>query len=337
MPTALLDVPAGAVDKALARVADWDGPGYRPGEGSTRQLWELLATTAAHDLGIARAIEPVLDARAILAQANHPPLPSHLSPASSWGVFAAEGPVAPLEAHQDGEEWVLDGVKPWCSLAGLLDGALVTARTADGGRRLFAVELADPRVTQMSEPWTARGLAEIPSTPVRFDAVAAFPVGEAGWYLSRPGFWWGGIGVAACWYGGSVGVSRRVLEKARSSANGANEGLQGALGQLDERLADARRALAEAAILVDAAVAAPVATAAETWRLLAMRVRATVARCCEDVLRIAADALGPAPLAQEERHAKRVADLALYIRQHSAWREAVSLGGLIVEPGRDPW
>ena len=38
------------------------------------------------------------------------------------------------------------------------------------------------------------------------------PVGETdllgppGWYTDRPGFWWGGGGVAAVWLGGAFGV-----------------------------------------------------------------------------------------------------------------------------------
>jgi hypothetical protein len=36
--------------------------------------------------------------------------------------------------------------------------------------------------------------------------------------------------------------------------------------------------------------------------------------------------LGPAPLAQDERHARRVADLQLYVRQHHAERDEATLG-----------
>ena len=204
-----LDVPR-TVDDALR--ADLAGPTCSPARARRRELWELLATLGATDLGVARAVEPHLDARAILAQAGMPDRDGR-----TWGVFAAEGPGVRLDAVDDGDGWRLDGTKPWCSLAGVLDAALVTAHLAGGGRALFAVDLHDPGVRLLDQAWASRGLAEIPSTAVAFDDVAATPVGAPGWYLERPGFWWGGIGVAACWFGGAVGIGRRVHAEAAAA------------------------------------------------------------------------------------------------------------------------
>jgi hypothetical protein len=41
--------------------------------------------------------------------------------------------------------------------------------------------------------------------------------------------------------------------------------------------------------------------------------------------------LGPAPLAFEEEHVRRVADLELYLRQHHADRDLAALGQLVVD------
>ena len=60
--------------------------------------------------------------------------------------------------------------------------------------------------------------------------------------------------------------------------------------------------------------------------LLALRTRAVVADAVEQVLRQAAHALGPAPLAFDAGHAARVADLELYVRQHHAERDLAALG-----------
>jgi hypothetical protein len=49
-----------------------------------------------------------------------------------------------------------------------------------------------------------------------------------------------------------------------------------------------------------------------------------------------AHALGPAPLAQETEHARRVADLELYVRQHHAERDEAALGRKIIS-GERPW
>src|SRR3954454_4426872 len=82
----------------------------RPGQGHTAELWELLGALAVGDLGVARAVEPHLDALAILDQAGPETRfegfdgPDGLA----WGVFAAEGPAATLTAKPDGAGWRLD-------------------------------------------------------------------------------------------------------------------------------------------------------------------------------------------------------------------------------------
>ena len=63
----------------------------------------------------------------------------------TWGVYAAEGPGVRLEAVDDGDGWRLSGTKPWCSLAGVLDAALVTAHLAGGGRGAVRGRPARPR------------------------------------------------------------------------------------------------------------------------------------------------------------------------------------------------
>ncbi|KQR65641.1 hypothetical protein [Frigoribacterium sp. Leaf172] len=326
------DVP-GALRLAVSLTDGDGGAAPVPGAGRTADLWRALATLAAHDLGAARAVEPHLDAIAILSQAvDAGQLPGTTRASSagvSWGVFAAELPGARLEALPVGDGWALSGEKGWCSLAGVLDSALVTAWAGDE-RRLFAVDLRQPGVEVAEGAWHARGLVEIPSGPVRFDAVEATPVGEPGWYLERAGFSWGGIAVAACWYGGAVGVARELH---RSVVRRDPEPFSAAaLGAVDERLSDARRALAEAATLVDSGAAT-----GDEGRLLAKRVRATVAHAADDVLTRVGRALGPAPLVSDDAHAKRVADLGLYLRQHHAERDDAALGRQLRESAVAPW
>ena len=326
------DLPS-SVDEALGLATLLDDHDAVPGRGRTRELWELLAAIAAHDLGAVRAIEPHLDAMAIFEQAHNDRVTDAAHDADrTWGVFAAEGGDDPLIAtwdEFDGEEgvprWTLSGTKPWCSLAGRIDAALVTARTSEGERRLFAVELSDPGVHVDESAWQARGLTEIPSGPVRFDDVLALAIGEADWYLTRPGFTWGAIGVAACWFGGAVGIARTVHAAAVAKPNPF---LLMHLGAIDSLLTSCSLALADAAARVDAG--APT-------RVPAKRVRAIVADAVEQVIARAGHALGPAPLALDSAHAKRVADLQLYVRQHHAEKDLASLGEAIVSDGDAPW
>ncbi|WP_308726688.1 PIG-L family deacetylase [Clavibacter sp. VKM Ac-2542] len=331
--------PAWTTERALALAVALGDGGARPGAGGTADLWEALATLAAADLGIARTVEPHLDALAILDQerdaagddgARRDDPYAGDAAARTWGVFAAEGGGDPLMAvaDADGPDAVrLSGTKPWCSLAGSLTHALITAAVDDGSRGLFAVDLRQDGVEVVPGAWVARGLVEVPSGPLRMRDVAARRVGAPGWYLERPGFHWGGIQVAACWYGGAVGLARTLLRAA--SREGADRLLLMHLGAVDAALDGARASLAEAAGLVDRGLAS-----GEEGRLLAKRVRAVVARAVDETLTHVAHALGPAPLAQDADHAKRVADLGLYVRQHHAERDDASLGGALAEAVR---
>jgi hypothetical protein len=65
--------------------------------------------------------------------------------------------------------------------------------------------------------------------------------------------------------------------------------------------------------------------------MLALRTRAIVAAAAEKTIRSVGHALGPAPLAFEEEHVRRVADLELYLRQHHADRDLAALGQLVVD------
>lgn len=312
-----------------------------PASGETRVLWELLASTAAVDVGVARVLEPHLDALAILRQAAETGSPAALGdigagPQSSWGVYAAEGPGVRVTASPHADGWVLEGVKPWCSLAAHVSHALVTAHTGDGARRLFAVNMRVPEVTAEPGPWVSRGLRQVVSAPVRFERAPAVPVGGDQWYLTRPGFAWGGAGVAACWWGGAVGVARALVAAAQSRE--PDQLALAHLGAVDTALAGARATLAETARLVDASRAAATAdTSADSPAVIARRARNVVAAAAETVLSHVAHALGPAPLALDEEHARRVADLQVYLRQHHAERDEASQGRDLIAAGGSPW
>ena len=262
-------------------------------------------------------MEPHVDALAILAESGAPSPPR--TPA--WGVFAAEGPGVRLEAGRSGDGWLLDGTKPWCSLGGDLSHALVTAWVDDSARGLFAVDLGHDRRTPPRGRVARARAARHPlsSGPLRLRRRPR-PVGEPGWYLRRDGFAWGGIGVAAVWYGGAVGVARRLLRQRGDRT--PDQVAHAALGTVDTALVGAR------------AVAAPTPPAASTPATAdgaagrpARAAGATgVADAVDAVLTAAEHALGPGPLALEPEHAARVADLRLYLRQHHAERDSAALG-----------
>ncbi len=308
----------GDVRRALELAARWGRRLPAPGKGHTAHLWEALATLGAVDLTVARSVEPHLDALAILDEERD----------GTWGVWAAEGPGVRLRAAPTPDGATLSGRKPWCSLAADLTHALVTAWVDDERRQLFAVDLRQPGVTAVDAPWVSRGLSAVRSTPVDFDGAVATPVGEPGWYLRRDGFAWGGIGVAAIWYGASVGLARRIWRQAAERE--LDQVGQLHLGRVDVALTAASSVLLGAAQAVDSGDAA-----GDDGMLLALRVRQVVADAAESVLLAADHALGPGPLTTEEEHAARVADLRVYLRQHHAERDTATLGRLV--SGASPW
>lgn len=310
-----------------------------PGRGATRTLWESLATLGAIDLSLARMLEPHLDATAILAEASRPRQTTSDVAAvpdvgqGTWGVFAAEGAGMRVVAGRQGDRVVLSGRKPWCSLAGSLSHALVTAWVDENRRGLFAAPLTHPGVeVDDAAGWVARGLRDVPSVPVSFTDVPAVPIGEPGWYLERPGFAWGGIGVAVIWFGATVAIARRVFEQARQRQ--LDQIGQSHLGAIDAAIIGARSVLSSAADLADRGT-----TDRAEAAVAALRCRRVAAETAETVLWRSDHALGPAPLALEEEHATRVADLRLYVRQEHAERDQAALGRALVTGAYDasPW
>ena len=289
-----------------------------PGHGRTLERWRALVDLAADGLSLARLAEAHVDALAILHELDGGAAPA----GSRWGVWAARPPEAPLTARQDGDRWRLDGTKPWCSGARACTHALVTA-DAEDGYRLFAVELAGAR--PLPDTWPAVGMAGSDSLSVDLTGLDAVPVGGPGAYLERPGFWHGGMAVAACWHGGAVGVGRALLASCRSDPHALAH-----LGAVDAALSGGAAALQAAAAAVDAD---PQDRAAAVHRLAA-RLRAQTERSATEVLDRVGRALGAGPLCRDARHAMLAADLPVYLRQSHAEADLAGLGELARE--RDP-
>jgi alkylation response protein AidB-like acyl-CoA dehydrogenase len=299
--------------------------------GTAGRVFATLAAVAATDVATARTVEPHLDALTILAQAG-----VDAPPDSTWGVFAAEAPGLRLEARPDPTDdggFVLDGTKPWCSLASTLSHALVTVHVGDD-RRLVAVDLRQDGVHPHDDAWVARGLPDVPSGPVDFSGVPARPVGDPGWYLRRPGFAWGGIGVAACWWGGAVGLAR--ILRTHAAARPDSDLLRAALGAVVVDLADAEDALAGAARRIDASADDTTSTAPD-WSLLAQVVRSRVRRAVDAVRTRVVHTIGPGPLTSDPAVAARVADLELYVLQDHGDRDLARIGRMVLERGGVAW
>ena len=297
-----------------------------PGSGETLARWRALASVAARDLGLVKLFEGHTDALAILAELGVPALPA----GSRWGVWAAEAPGARVLATPlaDGQ-LRLTGTKAWCSGAHAVSHALVTAWLGDQPV-LAALALDQPSISISTCHWHAVGMRATASGDVTFNETPARQLGAPHGYVRRAGFWQGGAGIAACWYGAAAGVAGMMAGAvaARPDAHRLAH-----MGAVEVALAGAAAVLRATAAQIDAHPADELMSAA-------LRARLVVEAAATTVMDHAGRALGAAPLCRNERFARAMADLPVFLRQSHAERDLAALGERSLEQrgdGGDPW
>jgi len=293
-----------------------------PGSGRTLERFQQLAEVGGHDLGLCKLFEGHTDALAIIEQLGGSP-----TPGSTWGMWAAEPPQARVKASPAGHMVALHGRKAWCSGAAVLSHALLTAWDGDDQQQLVAVALDQPGVTVTEQGWQAVGMAATGSVEVLFDGAEAQAIGNPGDYLQRPGFWQGGIGIAACWYG----AARQIADALRIQCEQRPEPHALAhLGAVDSALQAAADVLRFSALHIDA-------HPEDNAELLARRARAVVEQSAEQVMREVGRALGAGPFCKDRHFARLSADLPVFLRQSHAERDLAALGQLVAGQSAEAW
>lgn len=207
---------------------------------------------AGCDLSLAKLFESHADALAILKELGDL---DGAPPGGSWAAWAAEPPDARvIVSATDGHRVTLKGKKAWCSGAVHLSHALMTVWEADGsGPFLAKAGFRQAGVCVSLQGWNAVGMAATGSVDVHFSGATATLVGETGAYLCRPGFWHGGAGSAACWYGGAVRLAQALQDVARVQArSGSNDLHHAALCKVDLAMQQTAALLRDAAGWIDA-------------------------------------------------------------------------------------
>lgn len=296
-----------------------------PAQGRTLERWQALAEVAHHDLSLAKLYEGHADALAILSELRAPQdiVGSHAQ--SMWCTWAAEPPGerVTLQADADGGAGTvrLAGTKPWCSGAEHATHALLTAWWPDGrGPQLVAVDLLQTGISVSTQRWRAIGMADSSSGDVSFHQARGVLVGGVGDYLSRPGFWQGGAGIAACWWGGARALGGALhAAVAQSPAALRTPFRLAALGRVDVALGATAALLQQAAAWIDAHPKDDALRAA-------LRARQAAEACARRVLDDVGRALGATPFCRDADFARRAADLPVFIRQSHAERDDATLG-----------
>ena len=294
-----------------------------PGGGQTLLRFSLLAQVAGHNLSLCKLFEGHTDALAIMADLNSAAPPA----GSTWGMWAAEPPTARVQVRREGSQYLLHGRKAWCSGAGVVSHGLLTAWDAQERQQLVAVPMDQPGVTVTAEGWNAVGMGACASVDVTFENAVALAVGAPGDYLQRPGFWHGGVGIAACWYG----AAQQIAERLRKQCGQREEPHALAhLGAVDSALQAAADVLRFSALHIDA-------NPDDNAELLARRARAVVEQSAEQVIREVGRAMGAGPYCKDRHFARLIADLPVFLRQSHAERDLAALGQLIAQQPAEVW
>jgi alkylation response protein AidB-like acyl-CoA dehydrogenase len=295
-----------------------------PGGGDTWERFEALARWAGHDLSLGRLAEGHVDALAILAEAGRCPVDAD----ATYGVWAARASSGGTTARREADGWHLSGTKAFCSGSVLIDRALITADTVDG-YQLFDIAVSDHVTSVHSDSWSAVGMADSLSETLEFGGAAideACAVGGPGFYLERPGFWFGAVGVAACWYGGAAGLVDNLVA---SFDVPPSDLVTAELGYAVAHVSTMRRALKAAAEEIDED---PTDAKGEARRR-AFEIRHAVHHAATHVLTHVASAGGARPFCHDREQAQRAADLYVYLAQLHGPQGAAELGRMAREGG----
>jgi alkylation response protein AidB-like acyl-CoA dehydrogenase len=285
-----------------------------PGGGETPKRLQALRGWGATDLSFGRIAEAHTDALAILSECGHFPRSAAL-----YGVWASDAHPSRVTCERIAEnEWRIDGVKQFCSGAAFVDAALVTAQHADG---IFLFDLPIKHSRAISQPtaWASPAFADTATGPMKFDSLLISDrqrLGDAGWYLNRPGFWHGSVGPAACWAGGA-----QSLIDAAVNLNRLDPHSRAHIGALEATAWGLHAILEQAGREIDADPEDRSGTA----RVRGLKVRHLIERACAEILDRFARATGPHLLAYDPYIIRQHQALALYIRQCHGERDLADI------------
>lgn len=305
-----------AVLTTLVADRDWAALGWA-------ELIDGLLALGRTDVPLSRLAEGHIDALRVLEQAGHVPHQGAL-----YGVWASRSQRTGLRARRQAGRLVLDGSIRFASGAGLLDRALIPVWLSDTEHLLLDLDVSGLPVDDRH--WVTSAMEVSRSHTVSVEAMAVplqSQVGGANFYLSRPAFFPGGVGVAACWAGGAARVAdlthRRLHEPALP--------LVQRLGRIRVHLATAGALVRMAAERLNASLSGPSMNeegAVEGLRTLSTETRAGVAAAVHAVIGEGQRVAGPAGLAYDHDLTRAVHDLHLYVLQQNADADERLLGEL---------
>lgn len=290
-------------------------------ELSWTDLFVELRRLGRRSIPCGRLAEGHVDALRILQQAGRTPEPGAL-----YGVWASRSrgaAVTACSADENGGALLLSGTMPFASGCGVLDRSLVTVVTDTEPAQNLLVDAPVEHWKYDQDSWCSDAMTVsrsftllLDAEPVPADAV----VGEPGFYLERPAFLPGGVGVAAVWTGGAQAVLDMLV--GWLSAGTLDQAQSMRIGGIALEVDTCCALLDRAAVALDS----PADLTPDETAALCTFTRAGIGAAVRRVLQTARDCAGPAGAAHVPQLSGAIADLDLYVRQQHADRDLYSLG-----------
>ncbi len=286
-----------------------------PGSGDTSQRFRALRQMSAKNPSVGRLLEAHCDAQAIFTDANV------VIPANSALAVWASSSISRVTAQTTRYGLLLNGTQNFCGGAGIIDGALMTVSCKEGERLVF-VRMNQEGVTVDLSTWKTTAFSDASIGTVRLTNVEIADtelVGHPHFYSARPGFWWGAVGVAACW----AGITDRVIDMQRLRSTRCDEIAAVSLGLQSALCWGIDASLDVAARIIDR-------RSSESAQVPALSARYQIAVAAGTILRSVENEAGPGPLAFNPGWVQAVSELRMALGQHHGDRDLRDLGNLIL-------
>ena len=301
---------AGVLQAVLPTGSGGLGLGTEP--AGAEGLLALLTLLGRGNLALGRLLEAHVNAlrlivrfgdRAVCGQAARDAADGHL-----FGLWVTDPPGSGLRLLPGG---VLDGDKQFCSGAGHVTRAVVTAEDPGGQTRLAYASLEEGVAASPLSGGLA-GMRAAATGQVRFRHAPALPFGAPGDYLREPDFSCGAWRTSAVTLGGLQALAEELRRQLVARGRQHDPHQQARVGETLIAVETARLWIAAAAVRAESPQAD-----AEAIAYVGL-ARLAVERACLDTMERAHRSLGVAALLRSNPVERLCRDLATYLRQPAA-------------------
>jgi alkylation response protein AidB-like acyl-CoA dehydrogenase len=277
-------------------------------------LMEVLRAVGRGDLSAGRLLEAHVNAVRLVhlfgTTAQRAWVAGLVSRGGMLGVWAADAPQRSVQiANMEGE--MLVGAKAYCSGAGAIHGALVTAGPADAPRLILIGRISAARIDLTR--WNATGMRATNSAVVCLDGIPIDPhalVGQPGDYRREPHFSGGLWRILAVQVGGIECIVEAFRQHLRATGRCASPVQRARLADTATAAETARLWVQQTALLVEDADVDP--QLAITHLALA---REAVLRGATTAMELAQRGVGLAAMMADHPLERATRDLATLLRQ----------------------